>query len=462
MAKQSLQTYLFFIISLVGYCLFSFQLQRPDTASLLSTFVILFAVYWYASKPGEENQIKFWVAAAILFRLCFLFSIPTLSDDFYRFIWDGRLLTSGFHPFANVPRYYIENTILISEFDLQLFTKLNSPDYFTIYPPLNQFIFFLAAKIAGNSILGSVVVMRISILASEIGSLIIIDKLLGHYQLPKKNILLYALNPLVIIELTGNLHFEAMMIFFLLLSFWLLVKNKIAWSALSFSLAISSKLLPVLILPLLLVRLGWKKFSIYGILVAIFCAIEFLPLLSHDILVGFRQSIGYYFSKFEFNASIYYLVREWGFWKYGYNIIQTVGWKVGVWCAAFVLVITLLDGYLQKFKVQISKFKVAPLPIDSRPLIIDYRLLISCLFIFTVYFAFATTVHPWYVTTILAFSIFTRFRYPMLWTGLIFLTYVGYDKTGFTENLWITAGEYILMFGYLAYELIWKKEKQLA
>jgi hypothetical protein len=455
MARQSPRIYFLFFLFFIGYILFANYLQRSDGYSITISFIVLFIVYWMAIRTDRNEEINFWISAAILFRLCFMVSIPSLSDDFYRFIWDGQLLSQGHHPFAHVPRYYIENDILTTDAQRVLFNHLNSPDYFTIYPPINQFIFYLSVKISGNSILQSVVMMRIFIITAEVGSILIIKKLLQQYHQLKKNILVYALNPLVIIELTGNLHFEALMIFFLLLSFWLVTKSKLLASAVSFSLAICSKLLPIILLPLLLARLGWKKSLLYYLAVFITCLLLFLPLLNTEIISGFRESIGYYFKKFEFNASIYYLVREWGFWNYGYNIIQTVGWKLGAWCAASILLFTLFDAYLNKSIVN-SQQPTA----NSRQSTVDRRLFTSCLFIFTIYFAFATVVHPWYISTLLAFSIFTRFRFVILWTGIIFLTYLGYTSTGFTENLWLTAFEYATVFGYLAYELIWKREKQ--
>jgi alpha-1,6-mannosyltransferase len=452
MVNQSSKAIALSIISLIGYLLIGYYTQRIDTVLLLSCFYVLFLIYLLTIRAEHPKEVNFWISASILFRVCFLFSIPNLSDDFYRFIWDGRLLAHGYHPFSHLPTYYLENKISIPGIDDTLFQKLNSPNYFTIYPPVNQFTFLVATKIGDDSILLSVIVMRIFILASEIGSLVLIKRLLAHYQLPIKNILYYALNPLIIIELSGNLHFEAIMIFFLLLSVWLLIKNRMVWSALYFSLAICTKLLPVIILPLLLARLGIKKFLIYGILVVAFCILAFLPLLNQDIINGFHKSIGYYFTKFEFNASLYYLVREWGFWKYGYNIIQTVGWKLGAWCVGAILLFSFLEGYEFIFSRQRQSTAIASMTIDN-------GLLTSGLFVFTIYFSFAIVVHPWYISTLLALSLFTKYKFPILWTALIFFTYSGYSHDGFKENLWVVAIEYLAVFGYLAYELFGKREK---
>jgi hypothetical protein len=448
MRKQKPLNYLLLFISFIAYLLIAFRIERYQTVTLLASFGLLFSIYVWVVRTESKTEIQFWILAAILFRLCFLFATPLLSDDFYRFIWDGRLLAAGVHPFAELPRYYIENNTTIPGINQSLFNKLNSPDYFTIYPPVNQFVFWVAAKLSFGSILSSVVIIRAFIIASEIGTIWLIKKILNHYQLPARNALLYALNPLVIIELTGNLHFEALLIFFLLLSYWLLISGKLISSAISFSLAICAKLVPLIFLPLMFSRLGWKKSSIYYLIVGASTILLFLPLLNTEIISGFNESIGYYFKRFEFNASIYYLVREWGFWKYGYNIIQTVGWKLAIFCTFSILVYSSWD-YIQN-----SKFKTKK----------DFalrNLSNSFLVILCTYFAFATTVHPWYITTILAFSVFTTLRFPVIWTGLIFLTYVGYSKTGFSENLWITSIEYLMLIGYLIYELIWEKEKSV-
>ncbi|MCX8491392.1 MAG: glycosyltransferase 87 family protein, partial [Cyclobacteriaceae bacterium] len=407
MRKQKPLNYLLLIISFIAYLLIAFRIERDQTTSLLAYFGFLFSIYLWVVRSESKTEIHFWILAAILFRLCFLFATPHLSNDFYRFIWDGRLMAAGVHPFAELPRYYIENKSTIPGIDQSLFNKLNSPEYFTIYPPVNQFVFWMTTKLSFGSILSSVVIIRVFIIVSEIGTIWLIKKILDHYQMPAQNRLLYALNPLVIVELTGNLHFEALLIFFVLLSYWLLINRNLVSSALSFSLAICTKLIPVVFLPLMIVRLGWKKSFIYYLAVGVFTFLFFLPLLNAEIISGFNESIGYYFKKFEFNASIYYLVREWGFWKYGYNIIQTVGWKLAVLCTLTILAYTSWD-FLQHstFKIQKADFNLRSLP--------NSFLIILC-----IYFAFATIVHPWYVTTILAFSVFTTLRFPIIWTGLI-------------------------------------------
>jgi alpha-1,6-mannosyltransferase len=443
MRKQNPIDYGLFLVTLALYAVLGFVVERHETLLLIGSYVAVFTLYLYIAHKSNDEAGAFWFYASIAIRGMLLFSIPHLSDDFHRFIWDGRLLASGYHPFAEVPAYYIEQDLSIPGINEELFQKLNSPDYFTIYPPLAQFIFWLSVKLSPHSIHGSVVVMKLIIFLSEIGTLLVIKKLLFQFGLPASRVLLYALNPLVILELSGNIHLEAVLIFFLLLSLLLLIRKQLILSGIAMAMAICVKLIPLIFLPALLPRLGWKKAFVFYATISVVAAVLFLPLLDRSILWGFQNSLAYYFRKFEFNASIYYLVREWGYWNYGYNIIQAAGWQL-----ALVSTMTIL----------LISFKSIRGTEDRK---VDRRIPKIFMFALLTYFLFTTTLHPWYITTLFALSIFTTFRFALLWTAMIFLTYAGYTINGFHENLWLVLIEYISVLGYLAFELLWKRKEPL-
>ncbi len=423
-------------IGLLGYILVGYVIERNETFFLLPVYAVLFVSYVWILRQVKTEEIFYWLFTSFLFRTVFIVALPSLSDDFYRFIWDGRLWSAGYHPFAELPSHYVQQGI--ASVDQKLYLKLNSPEYFTIYPTVSQFVFWLSVKISPQSILGSVVIMRLILLLAEFGSIVLIQKLLNRFSLPATNVLLYALNPLVIIELTGNLHFEALVIFFVLLSLHLILKSRGWLSASSLALAIGSKLLPLVFIPALVRTLGIKQSLKYGSLLVFVLLICFLPLFSYSVLQSMSQSITLYFNKFEFNASIYYLVREYGFWRYGYNIIQTVGWKLGLIATVLILLLSFWRGL---------KWDSATEPTAIKALLADW------LWVLSIYFMFATVVHPWYITTLLVVSIFTSYRYPVIWTGLIFLTYAGYTQNSYIENLWLIGFEYLVLIGYLIIEL---------
>jgi hypothetical protein len=438
MLKQKRSHYLTLCLSLMLYGAIGYAIPRYETVPLFVCFFSLFAFYcWILNQKSETG---FWIGASLLFRAALLFSVPALSDDFYRFIWDGRLLANGYHPFAAVPAYYMTHPHSVPGIDATLFDHLNSKNYYTVYPPISQFIFLLAVKISTESVYGSVVVMKTILFACEAGTIFLISKILVHFKLERKRVLLYALNPLVIIELTGNLHFEAVMIFFLLLAIWLSVQGKTFLPAFSYSVSICSKLVPLIFLPVLVRTWGWRSAAQFWLLTAILSALIFFPLLNMEIVTGFSRGLGYYFGKFEFNASIYYLVRAAGYFFVNFNIIQTAGWILAV------IATTLILG--------VSFYRVEENAEGIQPHVFDTMLWCVTIFLF-----FSTTVHPWYVVSLVMICVFTHHRFPIVWSAMIFLTYAGYSQQSFSENMPLVAFEYMVVTGYLLYEIYGRKNQ---
>ena len=424
---------------LLAACLLfiTYGLERYQSAGLLSAYALAFVAYLALYRMAGEKQPFWWlIALAVLLRLMLLPAVPSLSDDVYRFIWDGRLLVQGVNPFAYLPVELMEQRLHKSlvGIDKTLFQLLNSPEYFTIYPPVNQAIFALTAWLFPDSLYGSTVFIRLWLLLAELGSLYLLFLLLRKMALPVKRWLLYALNPLIILELTGNLHFEALMIFFLLMSLYLLRKEQLVWAAFFFALAVSTKLLPLILLPLYWRRLGTTKAWQFYLMTAAFTLLMFLPLFSYELLAGLSQSVSLYFQKFEFNASVYYIIREIGFVLKGYNIIGSAGRWLAVSTFVGIIIYTLLER--------------------------KDRLPSAWMWVWLIYLLLATTVHPWYVAPLLAFSIFSSYRFAVLWSGLIFLSYAGYVTDGFSENLLLTGLEYGLLMMFIGYELYSNFKKQ--
>ncbi len=416
------------ILVLSGSIVFiTYFTARYESEALLAVYLLGFLAYLYiVARPASANHLRYLLVAAFLLRCLLLPAVPNLSEDVYRFIWDGRLWVQGINPFAYLPSDVIQHQ-LVPDNSRALYALLNSPGYFTVYPPVNQFLFALTAWLFPSSVMGSIITIRAFIILAEGITLWLMYRLLQQAKLPIQRILLYALNPLVILELSGNLHFEGVMLCFILLSFYCMLRQNTLPMAISFALAVCTKLLPLIFLPLYLRRLGMRQvFYFYG-LTTLAILLLFLPLLSQELIAGMSSSLELYFQKFEFNASIYYIVREIGYTLKGYNIIAAAG----QWLAIITLLLIVLFTGMERNKHIFAAF----------------------LWINLIYLLLSTTVHPWYIIPLVAFSVFTSYRFAIIWSLLIFFSYAGYSLHGFEERLWITAFEYIVVLGILAYEI---------
>ncbi|WP_051017783.1 hypothetical protein [Pontibacter sp. BAB1700] len=193
-------------------------------------------------------------------------------------MWDGRLLLAGENPYLYLPAQFVgEEAPAIPGLTAELFLLLNSQHYFSVYPPVLQGVFWLAAALSPDSLTGSILVMRVIILAAETGSILLLLRLLRRMALPDRYVHIYALNPLVILELTGNLHMEALLIFFLLLFLYQLHYQRYFIAAVPFALAVGSKLLPLMFLPIVWRKLGLRRFISFSVVMTAVLLLLFLP-----------------------------------------------------------------------------------------------------------------------------------------------------------------------------------------
>jgi alpha-1,6-mannosyltransferase len=320
--------------------------------------------------------------------------------------------------------------------------ELNGSHY-TNYPPINQLCFLIAAVFANKSIIGSVVVMRLLIIFADVGILYFGKKILEHLKMPVHTIFWYLLNPFIIIEMIGNLHFEPVMLFFLVWAIYLLFKKKWVWAAVLIACSITVKLIPFLFLPLFFqwfvkrdfsLKKGFLKLIAFYAIVIGTTIVLFLPFYSNELVENYSKSVGLWFRTFEFNASFYYVFREIGYLFRGYNEIEIIGKIIPVLTILFV-------GYITFFRKNAT----------------PKQLITALLFGLSFYYFTTTTMHPWYLATLLLLSVFTKYRFPIVWSFVIILSYAAYSNEIYKENLLLISIEYILVYGFLIWEIFIKK-----
>lgn len=413
------------------------QVFQFDVTQFFPTFgfyALSFAGYIFLIYFKKNISFNFFLGLFVLLSsICFLF-VPNLSVDFWRFLWDGELISNGINPFDFTPLELQENGFINSDYRQELFTGLSdlSKKNYSCYPPINQFYFWIST-IFTDSVAVNLFLMRFSILLTEIIGLIYLMKSFKLLKIEQNRVWILFLNPLFLIETIGNVHFEGVMLSWLIVAFYFILQKKWLLAGLFFSVAVQIKLVPLILLPFILRYLGWtKSIGMYSItLIGVF--LFSLILIGTDNYLNFFQSLQLYFRSFDFNSLIYHNYME--YWKgvFGFYPNRTYGFKLTQIPIFFILVLAFFD---------------------ENPS--SQRMFNRMLFGFFIYLLFTSTVHPWYVLTLLTIGVFTKYSFPIWWTFLVFVSYFFYqngDVNSFEVRLSVHL-EYLILLLIVLVELI--------
>lgn len=316
---------------------------------------------WYRDDVSTREVLLFAVVARLLaFPL-----LPSLSDDGYRYVWDGWLQASGLNPYLYRP----SDSALEAFHDSDLYRHLNSPDYFSVYPPASQFVFWIGG--VGQAVgwpLGWYVIKG-AFVALELGGVWAASRIVAPRVL-----LLYAWNPLVVIEGAGQAHTEAAMVGCLLLAVAAYRRERPAAAVAALTAAGWFKLYPLALLPFLLRRVGWRYLWV-GVAVSVGLLLPF----AHAAVPGnIAESLDLYVRLFEFNAGPYYLLKTIGWWWSGEDVSKVLGPALRV---------VFLGGLGAIYALDLRHAWSLP-----------WAWILVLGWLWTT----ATTVHPWYLLGVLA------------------------------------------------------------
>lgn len=405
------------------YCLAYFIPREHFWITFLvyaSLFAGMLAIYLWS----EQRTWKLIFIAGLFIRLSFLLATPQWSDDYPRFLWDGEMVGMSQNPYLETPENWLKsNPETVNPYLGDLFELMNSPQYFSVYPPMNQGIFYLLGIIGNQDILAGIAVLRSVLILGEIGVFFLLLRLFEYFQVSQKKLILYWLNPLVIMEITGNLHFEGLVLLLLLASLLALSKQNNSLSGGFWGLSVGMKLLPMMLIPTFFSFEKTRRSTAFWIGFAIALVASFAWLLIDNSWIHFLQSLKLYQGKFEFNASIYYLLREVGFWTKGYNIIGEV--------SPILSGITLLG-------VLYFSWKRSPQNL--------FQLIDLWVLIYLFYLLLQPVIHPWYLIPAFGLSLFIDKKAFLIWTFAAIFSYQAYSNTNYQESPIFLFLEYALLF----------------
>ena len=221
--------------------------------ALVVTGVALLVEAWFTLRPSLYHEVKHW-PITLLWSLPFLLAPPIFSHDAYAYAAEGWLLRNGLNPYDNaisvLPGPFADQAAWLWRYTTAM------------YPPLSLEMFHGLVAIAGNNPYWSAVAMRIPALLG-VG--------LIAYFLPRIALRMGAdvqmtawfstVNPLVIIDLVGGAHNDALMMGLVVLALWLAFQGRFWWAAILVGIAACIKQPAILAFyPVALIGHPWRTF----------------------------------------------------------------------------------------------------------------------------------------------------------------------------------------------------------
>jgi hypothetical protein len=225
----------------------------------------------------------------VVVHIAFLRLPAGADDDIHRYVWDGRLQRLGYNPYLVVPSDPAAKGLHTPET-----RTLNNPDLPSPYPAGAQ-LFFRGV----TAIHESTFALKIAFVVCEFAIVFVLLDLLRRTGKSAHQVLAFAWNPLLAIEVAGSGHIDIVGALLLVVSAAALVRRWRATAAVALGLAIAVKFLPVVLLPLY-----WKRVRIRDAALALaVVGLLYVPFLNHGhIPLG---SLGTYVQTFRFNGPVF-------------------------------------------------------------------------------------------------------------------------------------------------------------
>ena len=254
--------------------------------AFVQSAIYLVAAWIVIRARSSNSTLLIAIAFAIVFRLSILFAPPYLSDDIYRYVWDGRVQAAGINPYRYIPAA----PELAHLRDETIYPKINRKDWaHTIYPPAAQAVFFVTTRISE-----SVTWMKATMLLFELVTFWAVAQLLALLGRPRQLLLMYAWHPLVVWEFAGSGHLDAISIAFIALAFLAWQRKSDLGAGFSLACATLVKLFPVVLVPTVLKRDRWRIAPVFAatIIIGYLAYLSVGPTAVFGSLPGYTQERG--------------------------------------------------------------------------------------------------------------------------------------------------------------------------
>ncbi len=299
--------------------------SRPILAVVGLLLAAALAAFWGLGKatkvPLSQRKILLVIILgfAISTRLVALFTCPILEIDYYRYIWDGKVVAEGLSPFQHSPAQVLESRpgthaplerlaalSMRSESNHIIVGRIHYENYTSIYPPVSQLVFAATMKWIPDSasVEAHIFAIKFALVLFDLATLMLIYWLLVLFKVHPGWLITYAWNPLVIKEIANGGHLDSIATFFLILSLWAVVRWTVAeraskWSkmwmavggATALALGVGAKLFPVVLFPALVIIIAKRSWLSAGLFAAVFGLVTWVSILPMYQPGGYRTRL---------------------------------------------------------------------------------------------------------------------------------------------------------------------------
>ena len=358
---------------------------------ILTNILYLVSVFLVLKSPSSGPQrvsLSFVLATAILFRLTVWPLYPALSDDPYRYRWEGKIQAAGGDPYQSRPIDARWESIRDATFP-----RVGSKDFKSAYGPLiellERFTYQALQRFTKDPFV-QVFWFKLPAALFDLGIIGVLVLLLRQHRMPLNLVLIYAWSPLPIMEFWATGHNDSIEIFFVLLALLMAARSRWIWSFTSLSLAVAAKIWPVLLFPAFIFSPGGGKPRWYQCLVL-------FPVLA--------LTAAPYLGNVTENAQ--FLSGFVGGWRNNDSLFGAILWYSGgdlyrakYTAVAIIGVITLVIAFSMRSLEKAALWTIVAM------------LLVSA------------NCHPWYLTWFAPLLVFYPYSPLLLWSALMPLSYV--------------------------------------
>ena len=371
---------------------------------LLAGALYLVAVFVVQRYECGASALFVILGATVVFRVFFLPLSPTLSEDVYRYQWEGRIVRAQLNPYTVYPAMPELKWAQDPQHPIE--TGKTTP---TLYPPVSEVAFSWVHTVAGYKRLFT---------AFDLATVALLLLILAAANRPLQHVLIYAWNPAVLVAFSLSGHNDSLAILTLLVAvLFLIIGGRTVLSIGFLGLSALAKLFPIVLLPAFLKRCRWAYAGIFGGVVVL----GYLPFLG--AAGHLFRGLSDFAAEWEGNDSLYRLLLAAG------NSTRQAQLVAGV-------ILLLLIIYVLKARMDIFR--------------VGLIVLSGLLFL-------SSNAFPWYFTWIVPFLCFCPSPAMLLMTVTCVLGYspvIAYAAGGsFPNSPLMQVLEYLPVFALLGYEV---------